>query len=166
VSYSVVPGFSAELVLCVAQGARSSKFERHRVEPRALSRRLSHAAARIERTTEYQQSLDRVLELGQRFQQGLDAAQKERWLALEDALFEHTSRLHRAYFQAGAEWESRKVESRKVESRKERSRQASHLRSRSHRALGRCHKAAPERATRDAETILALAELIVKLAAR
>jgi hypothetical protein len=44
-----------------------------------------------------------VLELGAELQRVLEAPQRERWLALEDALLEHSSRLYRAYFRAGLE---------------------------------------------------------------
>jgi hypothetical protein len=149
--YQLVPASSAELVLCVNQGARSSKFDRRRGEPRLResNRRFSQATMRIERTSEYQSSLSRVLDLGQRFQADLDPSQKEQWLALEDALLEHTSRLNQAYFQAGAEF----------------GKQSARLRSHAHRALAHCRKVAAERG-RDAEIISALAELIVKLAQR
>ena len=188
--YQLVPAPSAELVLCVNQGARSSKLDRRRGEPRlrASNRRLSRAAMRIERTSEYQLSLSRVLELGQRFQAQLEPSQKEQWLELEDALLEHTSRLNQAYFQAGTEFgrqlsrrrESRKREpgegepgeggSPKRESAKrtpaERgSPQSARLRPQSHRAIAHYRKVAAERG-RDAEIISSLAELIRKLAER
>jgi hypothetical protein len=149
--YQLVPASSAELVLCVNQGARSSKFDRRRGEPpfRVSNRRFSQAAMRIERTSEYQLSLEHVLALGQRFQAQLAPAQKEQWLELEDALLEHTSRLNQAYFQAGAEF----------------GRQSARLRSHSHRAIAHCRKLAAERGL-DAEIISALAELIRKLAQR
>jgi hypothetical protein len=104
---------------------------------------------RIERTREYQLSLSHVLELGQRFQAQLAPTQKEQWLALEDALLEHTSRLNQAYFQAGAEF----------------GKQSARPRSHSHRAVAHCRKVAAEREL-DAEIISALAELIRKLAQR
>ena len=149
--YQLVPASSAELVLCVNQGARSSKFDRRRGDARlrASNRRFSQAAMRIEATNEYQLSLNHVLELGQRFQAELSPSQKEQWLALEDALLEHTSRLNQAYFQAGAEF----------------GRQSARLRSHSNRAIAHCRKVAAERG-RDAEIISALAELIRKLAQR
>ena len=52
----------------------------------------------------YRQSLQSVLELGSQLQGALDATQREHWLALEEALFDHSSRLHRAYFCAGVEY--------------------------------------------------------------
>lgn len=149
--YQLVPASSAELVLCVNQGARPSKFDRRRGEPRlrVSNRRFSQAAMRIERTSEYQLSLSHVLELGQRFQAQLEPSQKEQWLALEDALLEHASRLNQAYFQAGAEFGS----------------QSARLRSHSHRAIAHARKVTAER-VRDGEIISALAELIRKLAQR
>lgn len=154
--YPFVPASSAGLVLCVNQGARSNKFAREQyareqseASSRASARRFSHASVRIERTSEYQLSLNRVLELSQRFQQELNPSQKGHWLELEDALLEHASRLNQAYFQAGAEF----------------GRQSRRLRSRTHRALAQYRKAAAERG-RDAEIISALADLIRKLASR
>jgi len=44
-----------------------------------------------------------VLDLGAELQRVLEPPQRERWLALEDALLEHSSRLYRAYFRAGVE---------------------------------------------------------------
>jgi hypothetical protein len=66
---------------------------------------------RLERTPEYRQSLQRLLDLGGQLQSVLDTSQRERWLALEEALFEHSSHLQRAYFRAGVEYgRSRAVE--------------------------------------------------------
>jgi hypothetical protein len=193
--YQLVPAPRAELVLCVSQGARSSKLDRRHGEPRlrASNRRLSRAAMRIERTSEYQLSLSRVLELGQRFQAQLQPSQQGQWLELEDALLEHTSRLNQAYFQAGTELgrqQSRKRESRKREFRKREFRkrepgeggsakreatkraleergspQSARLRPQSHRVIAHYRKVAAERG-RDAEIISGLAELIRKLAQR
>lgn len=149
--YQLVPASSAELVLCVNQGARSSKLDRRRGEPRqrASSRRFTQATMRIERTSEYQRSLTQVLELGQRFQAQLEPFQREHWLALEDALLEHTTRLNQAYFQAGVEL----------------GKQSSRLGSHSRRASAHRRDVATERG-RDAEVISALVELIRKLAQR
>jgi hypothetical protein len=183
--YQLVPAPSAELVLCVNQGARSSKLDRRHGEPRlrASNRRLSRAAMRIERTSEYQLSLNRVLELGQRFQAQLEPSQKEQWLELEDALLEHTSRLNQAYFQAGTEFGrqqfrkrefrkrgpgeggSAKRESAKRTPGERGSPQSARLRPQSHRAIAHYRKVAAERG-RDAEIISSLAELIRKLAER
>jgi perilipin-4 len=70
---------------------------------RALRRQLARASARIENGSEYQRSLARLSELAAGFQRGLDTVQKSRWLTLEEAMLEHTARLNRAYFYAGAQ---------------------------------------------------------------
>jgi hypothetical protein len=44
----------------------------------------------------------------------LDASQRQSWLALEDALLEHTSQLNQAYFQAGMELGRRAGHSRRA----------------------------------------------------
>lgn len=82
---------------------RHARRLRH-VKRRALLRRLERVTAQLERTPEYRQSLQSVLDLGRQLQSVLDATQRERWLALEEALFDHSSRLHRAYFCAGVEY--------------------------------------------------------------
>jgi hypothetical protein len=82
---------------------RYSRRLRH-AQRRALLRRLSHVTAQLERTPEYRQSLQRLLDLGGQLQSVLDASQRERWLALEEALFDHSSHLQRAYFRAGVEY--------------------------------------------------------------
>jgi hypothetical protein len=58
----------------------------------------------LERTPEYRASLQRLLDRGAELQAVLDPAQRERWLALEEAFFDHSSQLHRAYFRAGVEF--------------------------------------------------------------
>lgn len=89
---------------------RYARRLRH-AQRRALLRRLSHVTAQLERTPEYRQSLQRLLDLGGQLQSVLDASQRERWLALEEALFDHSSHLQRAYFRAGVEYgRSRAVE--------------------------------------------------------
>jgi hypothetical protein len=70
---------------------------------RALRRRLSMVAARLERSVDYQSSLQRVLSAGEQFQRSLDEAQRSSWLALEDALHDHAWRSNRAFFRAGVE---------------------------------------------------------------
>jgi hypothetical protein len=64
---------------------------------------MSSVTARIERSGAYRRSLRQVLTLVDQFQQSLDAEQRERWLALEEELLEHVSRLNQAYFRAGVE---------------------------------------------------------------
>ncbi len=135
-SYSRLGSPAAELVLFVSQGTGS--------------RRWSRIAARIERTSGYRRSLQQVLELGQQFQGTLDVSQRQSWLALEDALLEHTSQLNQAYFQAGVELGRRDLGRRAGHSR----------RARDPRVLG-----ATERA-RERELISELARLIGKLVAR
>jgi hypothetical protein len=93
----------------MARRARKRYARRLRhAQRRALLRRLSHVTAQLERTPEYRQSLQRLLDLGGQLQSVLDASQRERWLALEEALFEHSSHLQRAYFRAGVEYGRRR----------------------------------------------------------
>jgi hypothetical protein len=68
---------------------------------RALRRRLSVVAARLERSVGYQSSLQRVLCASEQFQRSLDEAQRTSWLTLEDALHDHAWRSNRAFFRAG-----------------------------------------------------------------
>ena len=82
---------------------RYARRLRH-AQRRALLRRLAHVTAQLERTPEYRQSLQRLLDLGGQLKSVLDASQRERWLALEEALFDHSSHLQRAYFRAGVEY--------------------------------------------------------------
>ena len=77
------------------------RWRRRRAQRRSLEQQLARVSTQIEGTDQYQSSLQRVLALGDEFQRGLDGPQRERWLALEDALLEHTERLNRAYFEAG-----------------------------------------------------------------
>jgi hypothetical protein len=94
------------------KSARPGKPQARRLrqaQRRALLRRLEHVTSQLERTPEYRQSLQSVLELGSQLQSVLDAAQREHWLALEEALFDHSARLHRAYFCAGVEYGQSRV---------------------------------------------------------
>jgi hypothetical protein len=94
------------------KSARRGKPQARRLrqaQRRALLRRLEHVTSQLERTPEYRQSLQSVLELGSQLQSVLDAAQREHWLALEEALFDHSARLHRAYFCAGVEYGQSRV---------------------------------------------------------
>jgi hypothetical protein len=70
---------------------------------RAVARQFARASARIERSANYRHGLQLVLELAAELQRVLEPPQRERWLALEEALLEHSSRLYRAYFRAGLE---------------------------------------------------------------
>ena len=100
----------AERTLLVSEVNTGSRREKRRarrprhLQRRALLRRLKRVTSQLERTREYRRSLKNVLELGHQLQSGLDAAQRERWLALEEALFDHNARLYRAYFCAGVEY--------------------------------------------------------------
>lgn len=101
----------AELVLQFREGsvnagqkAQALQARQRKAWRRALLRRLSHVTSRLERTPEYRASLQRVLDRGAELQAVLDPAQRERWLALEEAFFDHSSQLHRAYFRAGVEF--------------------------------------------------------------
>ena len=101
----------SERVLLFREGPVNARRARKRyarrlrhAQRRALLRRLSHVTAQLERTPEYRQSLQRLLDLGGQLQSVLDESQRERWLALEEALFDHSSHLQRAYFRAGVEY--------------------------------------------------------------
>lgn len=83
--------------------ANPSPRASRRPSRRAVARQFARASARIERSAEYQSGFQLVLELAAELQGVLEPAQRERWLALEDALLEHSSRLYRAYFRAGLE---------------------------------------------------------------
>jgi hypothetical protein len=112
---------------------------RRRAKRRAIEHRLSRVTLQIEHSAECKASLQRVAELGEAFQRELDAPQRERWLALEDALLDHASLLHRAYFEAGVEYGQ--------SSSRERAK-------------------TPARAEPDADAVAALARLIIKLVGR
>lgn len=94
----------SELVLRVNERSRFRPAARASSEKRAAYRYLSAVASRLERTASYQVSLRRVLECAEQFQRTLDPAQRARWLALEDALFEHAWRQNQAYFLAGVDF--------------------------------------------------------------
>jgi hypothetical protein len=70
---------------------------------RALEQRMARVASQLEHSGQHQASLRQVLKLGADFQRTLSEPQRERWLAFEEALLEHTERAHRAYFRAGVE---------------------------------------------------------------
>lgn len=94
---------AAEL-LFVNEAPAQRRLRRRRARRRMIEQRLSRVAAQIEQIDELKSSLRRLAELGDDFQRGLDAPQRARWLVLEDALLEHASRLHRAYFEAGVKF--------------------------------------------------------------
>jgi hypothetical protein len=87
----------------VAQQEGDGKGPLSRAERRALARGFSQALVRIESAREQQQALRHVLDLAAKFQRGLDAAQRERWLLLEEALLDQQARLQRSHFRAGFE---------------------------------------------------------------
>jgi hypothetical protein len=104
---------------------------RHAAVPlgrRALRRRLSVVAARLERTVGYQTSLQRVLAAGDQFQRTLDEAQRTSWLTLEDALHDHAWRESRAFFRAGVELGWRLAGTRSFDARPNRHRPPKHSR--------------------------------------
>jgi hypothetical protein len=152
VFYPVCLLAAPELVLCVNQGAGSHIFERRRRSSRALNRHLASVTTRIERSHAYRRSLKQLLDLADALKEALGDAQRERWLALEEALLEHNSCLNEEYFLAGVELGRRKGRRRSM-------------------AAGTAHGRASQRLTgaepvRDAELIRTLAELIRALAER
>ena len=83
---------------------------------RARRRGLSRTISRVERSAEWRNSLSELHALATSFRQGLDAAQLEQWLVLEEALLAHSERSSRAYYDAGfrcgVEWRARSRASR------------------------------------------------------
>ena len=156
----------SEPVLLFREGPVNARRARKRyarrlrhAQRRALLRRLSHVTAQLERTPEYRQSLQRLLDLGGQLQSVLDASQRERWLALEEALFEHSSHLQRAYFRAGVEYgRSRAVDALVSDSETEEGANAA----RSRAAVARA-SASAESAALELEIVSALARLLGKL---
>lgn len=89
-----------------------ARFERQpRGARRARRRGLSKTVSRVERSAEYRRSLDELHQLASSFRHGLDGAQREQWLLLEEALLAHSERFSRAYYRAGfrcgVEWSAR-----------------------------------------------------------
>ena len=78
---------------------------------RARRRGLSRTVSRVERSAAYRRSLHELHALATGFQHGLDAAQREQWLALEEVLLAHFERSSRGYFNAGfrcgVDWSAR-----------------------------------------------------------
>jgi hypothetical protein len=70
----------------------------------------------VEGSAEYRRSLAELHQLASCFQRGLDEAQRQRWLLLEEALLVHSERLSHAYhhagFRSGVEWSARSTSSR------------------------------------------------------
>jgi hypothetical protein len=81
---------------------------------RARRRGLSRAVSRIERSVEYRRSLSELHALASSFQRGLSRSQRERWLAVEEALLAHAERVSHVYYQAGfgdgAAWHARTMQ--------------------------------------------------------
>jgi hypothetical protein len=97
------PPAAADVLLFMNEPNAHRRWRRRRGKRRALEQRLAQVAAEIEHSEPYQASLRQVLKLGDDFQRTLSEPQRASWLALEDALLEHTERSHRAYFLAGVE---------------------------------------------------------------
>src|SRR6187549_702411 len=94
---------AADVLLFMNEPNAPRRWRRRRSTRRAFEQRLARVAAQIERSAPYQASLQQVLKLGDEFQRTLSEPQRASWLALEDALLEHTERSHRAYYLAGIE---------------------------------------------------------------
>jgi hypothetical protein len=148
-------------VLCVNQGARFRSFDRR--PPAGMSRRLAGVTARIERSREYQHSLKQVLELVDQFQHALDSTQLQQWLALEEALLEHSASLNQQYFRAGVELGRRKHRRRAAALPRVGSGVASY-KAASYQAPS--YKAGSGEPFPNGELIVALAQLISELAQR
>jgi hypothetical protein len=97
------PPAAADVLLFMNEPNAHRRWRRRRGKRRALEQRLAQVAVEIEHSEPYQASLRQVLKLGDDFQRTLSEPQRASWLALEDALLEHTERSHRAYFLAGVE---------------------------------------------------------------
>jgi hypothetical protein len=152
-----------------------------RVAARRARRQLARAAARIERSGAYQRSLSELAELASTFRAELEPPQRERWLALEDAVLEHVAKLNRSYFYAGVAWgeasgrSPRSAEPRPAASRPAASRPAAsehpsqgQTPSQFHPAEHTAGAAAPRRsrARRERELVLTLAAAITQLLRR
>ena len=98
-----VPPAAADALLFMKEPNAHHRWRGQRGTRRALERRLARVAAQIEQSEPYQASLRQVLKLSDELQRTLNEPQRASWLALEDALLEHTERSHRAYFLAGVE---------------------------------------------------------------
>jgi len=94
---------AADVLLFMNEVRAPRRWRRRRGQCRALEQRLARVASQIEHSGQHQASLRHVLKLGADFQRTLSEPQRERWLAFEEALLEHTERSHRAYFHAGVD---------------------------------------------------------------
>lgn len=145
-----------ELVLHVNERASFGRRALPRLGRRAIGRRLSVVAARLERTVDYQSSLRRVLEADQEFQRTLSEVQRASWLALEDALLDHAWRSNRAFFRAGLEMGWRAASAGKPDPSEQR-----------HPSKARRARAPhAKHAGRDTEVVLSLLDIIRKLVER
>jgi hypothetical protein len=152
-AYPAAPA-AVERLLCVKQAVSRSRRSRDipstispTVGRRRLRRRLVQAAARIERSPEYQRSLADLAQLAASFQAELEPAQRGQWLELEDALLEHVAWLNRSYFHAGAAWGERYGRSQ-------------------WQAARAVERDARRRARVDVQVMVALAKAVMKLAKR
>jgi hypothetical protein len=130
---------AGDALLFMNEAAGHPRLRRRRAKRRAIEQRLSRVSLQIEHGPECKASLQRVAELEEVFQRGLGAPQRERWLALEDALLDHASLLYRAYFEAGVEYGQSSSSGRPK---------------------------TPARDELDADAVAALARLIIKLVGR
>ena len=97
------PPAAADVLLFMNEPNAHRRWRRRRGARRTLEQKLARVAVEIEHSEPYQASLRQVLALGDEFQRSLSEPQRASWLALEDALLEHSERSHRAYFLAGVE---------------------------------------------------------------
>lgn len=145
-----------ELVLHVNERPSFRRRAQPRLGRRAIGRRLSVVAARLERSVDYQSSLRRVLEADEEFQRTLNEVQRTSWRTLEDALLDHAWRSNRAFFRAGIEMGWRAASAGKLAPQEQRS--ASKTR--------RHHARHGKHASSDAELVLSLLDIIRKLVDR
>jgi hypothetical protein len=90
-----------EWVAAKRAGPKPCELNLGELNVRQKRRLLASAAARVEHTREYRRSLEALQELVASFRGALNETQRARWLAVEDALFEHASRVNEAYFWEG-----------------------------------------------------------------
>ena len=145
-----------ELVLHVNERASFRRRAQPRLGRRAIGRRLSVVAARLERTVDYQSSLRRVLEADEEFQRTLDEVQRTSWRTLEDALLDHAWRSNRAFFRAGLEMGWRAASAEKPAPNEQRHPPKAR----------RSHARHAKHARSDAEVVLSLLDIIRKLVER
>lgn len=152
---------SSELVLHVNERASFRRRAHPRLGRRAVGRKLSVVAARLEQSAGYQSSLRRVLEADEAFQRTLDEAQRASWLNLEDALLDHSWRSNRAFFRAGLEMGWRAAQSGGVDAGKRADGERRHP-----PKARRAHPGQAKRAGGEIEVVLSLLDIIRKLVDR